>query len=194
MQTLDNGVEVFTNGDDYNLADDAAHAFDTTNVVTRVASEVARDALTLYEGRTVRRMDLAGIPLQTWDGAEWFFESAKRVVLTSGDATWAHNVTLTKTLNENGSSTVTMGFLVARIGGGAFSVPTGSWTALFAGLIPAGWRPNDNIITCGGYEFNGMGAVLLRIKTDGNIEAQGVTGSVSMGTPVKVCASAVWSF
>jgi len=159
-----------------------------------VRNATERGEITPGDGTTVRRLDLAGRPLQAWDGSNWLSGSPERIAVTTGDGTWAYNVTLTRTLNDNGSWTVSMGLLVARTSGGAFSVPTGSWTVIFAGLIPSGWRPNDNIITCGGYEFNGMGAVLIRVKTDGNIEAQGVTGSVSMGSPVKVCASAVWSY
>ncbi len=160
--------------------------------IQQVYSLAERDALDKYDTLTVRRADLAGRPLQTWDGSGWL-SGSERVSVTTGDATWAYNVTLTRTLNEDGTKTVSVGFIVARTSGGAFSAPTGSWTALFAGLIPAGWRPTDNIITCGGYEFNGIGAVLLRFKTDGAVEAQGVTGSVAMGSPVKVCASAVWT-
>jgi hypothetical protein len=158
-----------------------------------VASQAERDALDKYDSLTVRRMDLAGRPLQSWDGSAWLSGAPERIAVTTADGTWAYNVTLTRTTNDDGTRTVTAGFIVARTGGGAFSAPTGSWTALFAGMIPAGWRPTDNIIVCGGYEFNGIGAVLLRFKTDGGVEAQGVTGSVAMGTPVKVCASAVWS-
>jgi hypothetical protein len=158
-----------------------------------VYSSTERDALSMYDGMAVLRMDLAGRPVQVWNGSAWLPNGTERLAVTTADGTWAYNVTLTRTMNDDGTRTVSVGFIVARTGGGAFSAPTGSWTALFAGMIPAGWRPTDNIIVCGGYEFNGIGAVLLRFKTDGGVEAQGVTGSVAMGTPVKVCASAVWS-
>jgi hypothetical protein len=71
MQTLPNGVEVFTNGDDYNLADDVAHAFATAAVTITVTSEQQRDALPdKFVGMTIRRADLAGYQ-QWWDGAIW---------------------------------------------------------------------------------------------------------------------------
>jgi hypothetical protein len=157
-----------------------------------VNSQAERDALDKYDGLTVRRSDLAGRPLQTWNGSVWLSGSTERIVVSPGLVDWASNITLTRTLNEDGTRTVSAAFIVARIGGGAFSAPAGSWTNLFSGLVPSGWRPTDNVITCGGYEFNGMGAVLLRFKTDGAVEAAGVTGSVAMGSPVKVCGSAVW--
>jgi hypothetical protein len=69
MQTLDNGIEVFTNGDNYNLSEDAARLGRTANVVTIVADDTARDALDVYEGRPVYRLDLAR--LEVWNGARW---------------------------------------------------------------------------------------------------------------------------
>ncbi|MEO5317585.1 hypothetical protein PV761_03190 [Arthrobacter sp. CC3] len=72
MQTLYNGVEVFTNSDDYNLADDVAHALETANLIIRVPSLAVRDALpSPYAGMTVAREDLPGCPLETYDGSAW---------------------------------------------------------------------------------------------------------------------------
>jgi len=36
-----------------------------------VFSQAERDALSKYDGLTVRRMDLIGRPTETWDGADW---------------------------------------------------------------------------------------------------------------------------
>lgn len=78
MQTLYNGVEVFTNGDSYNLADDVAHAFSTANVLIAVSSLAQRNGLAaiapdgiLPPGTTVVRKDITGFPLETWDGVVW---------------------------------------------------------------------------------------------------------------------------
>lgn len=82
MQTLYNGVEVFTNGDPYNLADDTAHAFSTANMVIRVASKEARDALPApYAGMTVSRIDLPGAPLEVHDGTAWPISDTGAVTL-----------------------------------------------------------------------------------------------------------------
>lgn len=85
MQTLYNGVEVFTNGDPYNLADDVAHAFATANLVIDVSSQAQRDGLAaaapagvLPVPTFVARMDLPGAPIQTWNGSTW----------TGGDTGW----------------------------------------------------------------------------------------------------------
>lgn len=76
MQTLFNGVEVFTNGDDYNLSEDAAHAFETANVIITIHTEDQRDGLAdLAPGGVlpvptfIYRTDLNR--RETWNGVEW---------------------------------------------------------------------------------------------------------------------------
>jgi hypothetical protein len=70
-QTLDNGIVVPINSDGYNLAADLATMGGKSNVITNVASQTARNALTTYSGRTVRRTDLTPQVLQTYNGAAW---------------------------------------------------------------------------------------------------------------------------
>lgn len=69
MQTLENGIEVPTNSDPYNLTEDLADAFAAANVVVTVANKTARDALTKWVGRPVYRAD--SLILETWDGTRW---------------------------------------------------------------------------------------------------------------------------
>jgi hypothetical protein len=69
MQILDNGIEVFTNSDDYALAEHIAKMGKTANVVTLVANKAARDALPKYQGRPVYRLDASR--LEVWNGARW---------------------------------------------------------------------------------------------------------------------------
>lgn len=72
MQTTFNGVEVFTNSDEYDLAADVAHAFETANLLIPVPSQAVRDALpSPYSGMTVVRTDLPGVPTERWDGSKW---------------------------------------------------------------------------------------------------------------------------
>lgn len=159
-----------------------------------VSSVDERDAIPdKYSGLIVQRRDLGGRPLQVWDGTEWKPLGTERTLATTSDGTWAYNVTLTRSWNADGTRSVSMGMIVARTGGGAFNVNAGAWSPIFAGLIPAGWRPTDNVLTTGGYEFNGVGSILVKVKMDGGVEMAGVTGAVSMGTPTKVTASAHWT-
>jgi hypothetical protein len=198
MQTLPNGIEVPTNSDTYKLTEHLANMGNTSNVITKVATQADRDALPDPQaGDVVVRLDLPGCPLERYDGTTWKPSGTERMLAFSGDATWAHNVTLTRSRNEDGTWSVTMGLIIARIGGGSFTVGTNAWTPLFATLIPVGWRPNDNIFTCGGYEFSPAGrvtgAVLLQVRTSGQVDAQGVTDTINMGQPTKVTATAHWT-
>lgn len=61
MQTLQNGIPVPTNSDDYLPTEQLADAFNAADVVIRVPSMAARDALTKRDGMAVARMDLGGI-------------------------------------------------------------------------------------------------------------------------------------
>jgi hypothetical protein len=70
-QTLDNGTVVPINSDAYNLAADLATMGGTSKGVTPVASSTARNALTTYSGRTVRRTDLNPQVLQSYNGSAW---------------------------------------------------------------------------------------------------------------------------
>lgn len=69
MQTLDNGIEVPTNSDDYALTEHLANMGAKSNVVTIVADAAARDALSTYRGRPVYRLDLSRV--EVWNGARW---------------------------------------------------------------------------------------------------------------------------
>jgi hypothetical protein len=69
MQTLQNGIEVFTNSDEYDLATDVANAFDDANVVVVVADAGARNALLKSAGMPVYRLDTAR--MEIWNGSRW---------------------------------------------------------------------------------------------------------------------------
>jgi hypothetical protein len=83
MQTLENGIQVFTNGDDYNLADDMETFGRTANVIINVSSQGQRDTLPgKFIGMTVRRLDFRGV-LEYWKGgAADNWESERGVAYT----------------------------------------------------------------------------------------------------------------
>lgn len=66
MQRLQNGIDVVTNSDEYNPAEQLAASFLQADVVIRVASKAARDALVKRDGMAVARMDLGGL-IEVWD-------------------------------------------------------------------------------------------------------------------------------
>ena len=74
MQILQNGIEVPTNSDPYNLTDDLANMGKGANVIIAVSNQAQRDALTdKFVGMTVRRLDFRGV-LEWWDGSGWVSE------------------------------------------------------------------------------------------------------------------------
>lgn len=164
MQTLDNGVEVFTNGDPYNLADDVASAFISANLVIPVADQAARDALPgPYAGMTVARLDLPGCPLETHDGTNWPISDLEwtnlalvqgfTAVITSGWSGLKYAV-------KNGW--VIVDGAVAR---------TTSWSAdQTCAVIPANLKP--------GHKIQGSGGALCE-PTVGNITLAAGSGAAS---------------
>lgn len=70
MQTLDNGIEVPTNSDEYNLTEDLEEAFQHVPGATLVSGEAQRDALEKWDGRSVQRLDLEGQPIDIWDASD----------------------------------------------------------------------------------------------------------------------------
>lgn len=70
-QTRQNKVVTITNDEQFDLATHLARLADSIDVAIRVSSTAERDALTKYLGMSVKRMDLAGMPIETWDGTLW---------------------------------------------------------------------------------------------------------------------------
>lgn len=72
MQRLQNGIDVVTNSDEYNPAEQLAASFAQADVVIRVANKAARDALVKRDGMAVARLDLGGL-IEVWDADlnEW---------------------------------------------------------------------------------------------------------------------------
>lgn len=68
-QTLDNGIVVPINSDNYNLASDLATMGNSTNAVTYCVNIAARDAVTKFTGRTVWVASVGQI--QVWTGSRW---------------------------------------------------------------------------------------------------------------------------
>lgn len=193
MQILQNGIEVPTNSDSYNLTDDLANMGNTANVVILAANQAARDALTPYDGLSVRRLDLAGRPTETYDGAAWH----RSPVVTSGtpvsDGFWAITGGLTKTVTD-GPTQVTASFQMRRTGS-AITVNTTDST-LIINAIPSGFRPavNNAFITS---VNNSAGELYaqpqLIVNSGGSIVGRSTSGgSIIIGTNFMVFVSVSW--
>jgi hypothetical protein len=73
-QTRNNGAVVPVPSDVYNPPADMATMADSLDVVRRVSSQAAQNALTdLRVGTTIVRTDLTGQPLLTYNGTTWIY-------------------------------------------------------------------------------------------------------------------------
>ncbi len=101
--------------DGWNLRNDTQRAMETLNVVVPVGSSTARDALAppggTYPGMIVVRTDLAGLPLEKWDGSGW-----KR----TGPKTYTFN-------RGAGSDSTFTGALTTLVSGTITAAPAGLW-------------------------------------------------------------------
>lgn len=169
MQTLYNGVEVFTNSDDYDLANDVAAAFRSANIVIPASFDVREALPNKYAGMTVARTDLPRCPLETYDGAKW----------SPSDVTWT-NVPLAGAFDHwttNGWSgmkyAVRNGWVILN---GAVTRATAWAGDATCGVMPAALRP------------------AVRIQGSGGVQVEPSAGNISLlaGGPGPVSFSATW--
>jgi len=193
MQTLENGVQVFTNGDPYNLAEDVATAFRSTNVTVNVSTQGARDALTKYNGLAVRRLDVTGRPTEVWDGAAW----TRSPIITSApytpDGLWAISGAYLKTV-VTGLAQVTATLQLVRTG--PSMLINVDDTTLTSSIVPSGFRPSTNAFfsatvndNFGSYKSSPQ----LIINTGGALVGRSTSGgAVSLGTGYTLFISVNW--
>jgi len=193
MQTLENGVQVFTNGDPYNLAEDVASAFKSANVTVNVANQGARDSLTKYNGLAVRRLDVTGRPTEVWDGSAW----TRSPVITSApvtpDGLWSISGAYLRTV-VTGLAQVTATLQLVRTGP-PMLINTAD-TVLTSSIVPSGFRPSDNAFFSGTVNTN-LGVYnsspQLVINTGGVLVGRSTSGgSVNLGTGYTMFISVSW--
>lgn len=193
MQTLENGVQVFTNGDPYQLAADVAKAFKTANVTVPVPNTAARDALTKYDGLAVRRLDATGRPTEVWDGSTW----SRSPVITSApvtpDGLWTISGAYLKTV-VTGLAQVTATLKLVRTG--PSMLINVADTVLTSSIVPTGFRPSDNAFFAGTVNTNAgvyNSSPQLVINTDGILVGRSTSGgAVSLGTGYTMFISVNW--
>jgi hypothetical protein len=170
MQILENGTQVPTNGDPYNLTDDLAEMGITAGSVYKVASESARDALTTVSaGSVVSRTDLPSAPLETFDGTNWSVSDSDwtNVPLAGGFTHWTTN-------GWSGMKyAVRNGWVILN---GAVTKDTAWAGDATCGVIPASLRP------------------AVRIQGSAGVQVEPTAGNVSLlaGGPGPVSFSATW--
>lgn len=129
-------------------------------------------------GQHVARLDLAGAPLERWDGAAWT-PAAESVTPAPPDAGWTVSGGLVKVRSLGGLTMVTMAIKVTRTAsGGSFPIGPG-FTTLLSGFIPSGWRPavvTDMRTVVNDGAAAGQTEPVVRVGTDGTIAMRPAQG------------------
>ena len=184
--------------DGWNLTTDVGAALDSANVIVPVATQAERDGLTppitgKYAGMVVARTDIAGIPLEVWDGAAW---NRQPVVTTSpitNDGNWVITGGLTRTV-ATGLTQVTAAFQMKRTAAAITILTTDS--TVIIGAIPSGFRPTNNSSVVVSVN-NDVGARYaepqLIVNTGGSLVARSTSGGgITIGVNYVIFVSAVW--
>lgn len=154
MQTLDNGIEVPTNGDNYNLTEHLAGMGGTSNVVRIVPSESVRDSIAEpYAGLPISRTDLPGAPLQVYDGTNWSnVPTVEATTLIQGsDPGFVVSGIVTKTRIGDLTQVILSGRITRAVASDASSI-----NKTIPNLVPDAYRPFStadwptNLLTAGG--------------------------------------------
>jgi hypothetical protein len=193
MQTLENGVQVPTNGDPYNLATDLANSFKSANITVNVANQAARDALTKYDGLAARRLDVSGRPTEVWDGAAWTRSPVAVSAFPTPDGLWQIKGAFLRTV-VTGLAQVTATLQLVRTGP-SMLILTGD-TVLTSSIVPAGFRPSDNAFFAATVNDN-LGVYKsspqLVVNTGGALVGRSTSGgSVALGTGYTIFVSVSW--
>jgi len=123
-QTRENGIQAPINSDAYNLTADLAKMADTSNVVTVVSGQTARNALTKFEGRLVWRTDKSQIEAVV--GGAW--RDGTRDYSPLSPTGWSASGTISVT--PEGPKRKVIADLVITRTGGDFVLSTSSWSVL----------------------------------------------------------------
>jgi len=183
MQILQNGVEVPTNSDPYNLTDDLANLGLTSNVIIPVTTQAQRDALTdKFVGMTVRRLDFRGT-LEYWDGSGWVSERGIAYTpIWSGVADFGSGGSLTGTYWVRGDQVTVRA--KAKFGDSALSDAGAMGTGAVFCPLPAGYpiAGVENVTLGTGFHVTAGGIISSLVVFASN----STTASVWVGgTPVK---------
>lgn len=136
-----NKTTTITNDENYDLATHMARLADSIILAIPVASQAERDALTKYNGLTVRRLDLTQYPYEIWDGTVWFRETIVTAGAPVSDGFWTITGGILKTITP--TQTICTASLQMVRTGSAITINTTDST-LIIGMLPSGFRPPAN--------------------------------------------------
>lgn len=184
-------------GDGWSLTPDVRLAVESLNVPVPVADAAERDGITpplgKYPGMMVVRTDVAGFPIEVWDGAAWI----RQPVVTAGavvpDGLWTITGGYLKTV-VNGLTQVTATLQMVRTGSN-MTINVAD-TTLTSAIVPAGFRPSANAMFAATVnnqfgEYNSTPQLI--INTGGALVGRSTSGSaVAVNTGYSIFISASW--
>lgn len=184
--------------DGWNLTTDDGKGLDSANVIVPVATQAERDALTpptgRYAGMVVARTDVAGLPLEKWDGSAWIRQPITDTSAITNDGNWTISGGLLRTVTT-GLTQVTASFKMTRTASAITILTTDS--TVIVGAIPSGFRPswNSSVVVTVNNDTGGRYAEpQLIVNTGGSIVARSTSGGgITIGTGYTIFVSAVWT-
>jgi len=184
--------------DGWNLTTDDGKGLDSANVIVPVATQAERDALTpptgRYAGMVVARTDVAGLPLEKWDGSAWIRQPITDTSAITNDGNWTISGGLLRTVTT-GLTQVTASFKMTRTASAITILTTDS--TVIVGAIPSGFRPswNSSVVVTVNDNIGGRYAEpQLIVNTGGSIVARSTSGGgITIGTGYTIFVSAVWT-
>lgn len=151
-----------------------------------VYSEAERDLLVAYNGLMVQRRDLAGRPIQTYNGTSWI-STVENIAFTP-EAGYSFTGSLTKVTGTTGSRAQLTG-RITRSTGGTGPTLTGTWLRVMtnflpASAVPASGFPADAVVNLSsGLDGSGNPIIIahpsITVKNDQSLWAKLDTGSIA---------------
>jgi hypothetical protein len=183
--------------DGWNLTTDDGKGLDSANVIVPVATQAERDGLTpptgRYAGMVAARTDVAGIPLEKWDGSAWIRQPITDTSAITNDGNWTIAGGLIRTV-ATGLTQVTASFKMTRTASAITILTTDS--TVIVGAIPSGFRPTWNssvVVTVNDNIGARYAEPQLIVNTGGSIVARSTSGGgITIGTGYTIYVSVVW--
>jgi hypothetical protein len=193
-----NKAKTQAGSDGWNLTTDIGTALDTANVIVPVATQAERDGLTppstgKYAGMVVARTDIAGIPLEKYDGSAWIRQPITDTSPITNDGNWTISGGLIRSV-ATGLTQVTASWKMTRTAAAITILTTDS--TVIVGAIPTGFRPtwNSSVVVTVNDNVGGRYAEpQLIVNTGGSIVARSTSGGgITIGVGYTIFVSAVW--
>ncbi|WPM94345.1 hypothetical protein VG1_CDS0021 [Arthrobacter phage Cupello] len=197
--TTKNGAAVPVGSDPYALTADLLKMMESAGLVYPVPDQATMLAIpSPNTGMVVLRRDVG--TYMHYDGTEWvdtgIGQEFSRVV--ESDANWTYKGGLYRdrsALLESGDKRVHLSLLLTRTGASVNNIGT-AYVQAFAGIIPAGFRPDGYAATCYSILNNAAGGdawgMYVRVDKNGDLAFRADTGTTNLLTGYMLPVNMSW--